>query len=378
MRCRLIGTRPRDSLQIRDQLAATLRARGRWNDARPHTEAIAAFLDSDKGRSLVAVVFEPWAERLATDRDANPPASRSSMPPGLLGQAARVLVARTLEGDGAFVDGGGVAWRVKSGAATAVTDGDGNAIVEHPPGAVWAVAEDEHGRSWPLRIEGPQRAPVELRLRPWASLAGAVQLEAHTPRLDSDPRLPPGLGEDTRGQLRDPGERGRRFRLERLAEGSYTIGVDIDWNGGARLVHRVDRALEAGETTQAEVHVEVPANTIEIRTASHNAANATVFVAPGSLQATTQAELDQALVQATRQGPMALGTTQDGALDLLGLPFGTYSVCVVAEGPRRPDPQVRLSQAIRETPTPVSCRPLVVDTSVVRVSVDTSATVIGL
>ncbi|MCH9680585.1 MAG: protein kinase [Deltaproteobacteria bacterium] len=370
----------RDSVEARDLLAEALRGVGAWDEARVHTTAIESFLDTDGGKGFVGAVFEPWRQRLATDRAATSPV----MVVDGLGhavQGAEVVVARTIVGDGMYATAGSLVWWVHSGANRATTDDTGRVEVSHPTDPVWAVAEHSTGRSWPVKIDAATAQPLVLPLRPWARLQGKIEVPARGVRAAKVHVFPRDLGAG-----RDIGfyvtvAADGTLVVPRLAAGPYIVGVEVEWDDDSELVHRFDMTIGPDSGTDTSLEVVVPSTLLEIRrTAAPTGAapEAKIFVVSGTIDVTRRDALDTAVVEAVANGPMALGDTVDGALDLRGLPPGPYTMCVIARAPGLRHPQTRRAMVLRQGELPVQCDPIRVEATPVRINVEVVPTTLGL
>ncbi len=370
----------RASVEARDLLAEALRRTGAWDEARVHTAAIESYLKTDAGRGFVGTVFEPWRQQLATDRAATS-AVVVVDPAGQPRPDAEVVVARTIVGDGMYATAGPLVWWVHSGANRAMTDATGRASVSHPTDLVWVVAEHHAGRSWPVKLDGPITQPVELRLRPWARLEGKVDVPAqgvYRVKVHLFPR-DLGAGRDIGFYVTLAAD--GALVVPRLAAGPYIVGVQVEWDDDSELVHRFDMTLGPDSETNTALDLSVPSTLIEIRRAAAPTGpspEAKVFVVSGSIDVARRDALDAALVEAVANGPMALGDTDDGALDLRGLPPGDYTMCVVAKAPAGQDPQTRRATVLRHGELPVQCDPIRVETTPVRVNIGVVPTTVGL
>ncbi len=370
------GGETHDSAEVRSGLADELRQQGRWHAARVHTLAIQAYLATAAGRSQVDAIFEPWSERIERDRDRSTEIHVVDAD-GRARAGAEVVVGRTIEGDGAYVAAGGLAWWVQSGASRGLTDERGHTTLRHSSDAVWLIAEHEGGRSWPVRIDKAQRSPVEVRLRPWAALEGVVEVSAPGVDRTKIHVFPRDLAAGRQVEFLLSADADGRFSAPRLAAGAYIVGVQIQWRDGTRLVHRVDHVVSERAVEPVQLEIQVAPTTLRLQLSSvtpEPAGEAFVFVVTGSVEVTSVATLDIAMVQAAAAGPMALGATRGGVLLLRGLPLGRYTVCVLPSTNADDDPQAQMVEILREEDTPVQCSPIELTAPAQRLDIEASPT----
>lgn len=354
------GEDTHDSVRVRGALASALRSQARWDDAHLHTRAIAEFLQTVRGEGMVFAVYEPWRERLRADRDAGTSfvvkdASGSRV------EGAEVVVARTIRGDGAFTLGDDLAWWVSSGADYGKSGADGTVALRHARSPVWVVAEHERGRSWPTQVAGARSEPVQLELRPWAELEGIVRVDSgpsHETTLHLFPAdLDSGRDVSLVVEARSTGE----FRYERIASGSYIVGVQVFWEDETQLIHRFDRDIRPDAGNDERLMVDVLPHVVRVEfpaTRPGAPMEFKVFAASGTIAADSVATLDPALVSAAASGPMAIGTTDGGVVQLRGLPLGSYSFCVRPLAEPSGSPQARLRDLLHEENAAVECLPV--------------------
>lgn len=350
------------SLIARDHLATVLREQGKWDLAHEQTEAIAAYLVTASGRGLVEATFEPWRDHLALQYDRQT-SVRVLDSEGSPVSGARVVSARSIDGDGRYAAAGDLKWWVQSGAFVAATGAEGAAIVEHPDDRTWVVAEHALGRSWPVPLEGETDGSMELTLRPWSRLEGSVAVLGAGPESTTISVFPAGLeaGRDLNFHvgLKEDGS----FEIPRLAIGDYVVGVQVSWGGDTLLVHRFDVTVAQGDRAAAELKLVVPSNLLKVRVTgaqSTRRMRTRIYVASGTFAAPEPADLVEALVVAARSGPLAVGGIEDGEVELHGLPLGRYTLCIMTSDPLGDDPQDQRESLIDMAPT-IQCDPLQID-----------------
>lgn len=370
----------RDMIIARDYLARALRRTNAWEQARTHTDAIASYLASDAGPEFIETIFASWSERAANDRAASISVAVTDST-GRSVPEAEVLIARSIEGDGMFAAAGELAWWVRSGASIGTTDESGLARISHPEDWVWVVAEDASGRSWPKLINGANTESVELQLRPWTRIEGRVDMPVVSGSRTAVHIFPRDLGSGRDVAFYVTPNADGEFVAPRLAAGPYIVGIVIAWAPQSQLIHRFDVTTAPGVEAMPNHDFVIPTTVLKVTKADRNVGNspeASVFVVSGSLEVKGTQDLDVALVQAAAQGPMAVGDTVDGVLELRGLPLGDYTLCVSVDRYDEPDPQSRRARAVDDFHAPVQCDPLKIDAKEMQLKIGAAPTTFGL
>ncbi len=341
-------------------LAESLRALGRYDEARELYEREAGFLSSPGARRVLRYATAAFG---AGDGETRQVRGRVVDARGEPVKGAEVAVGNAMIGDGKYAYSGGSL--LGEGPQQVRSGEDGGFFVRFAPNeAVYAVAEhDDHGRSLHVHVPAGDAHELELELRPFGSLEGTLYAGDDGPAVYVVVAIADGSfsgGQTGAGVIVKPGE---RFHFERLPAGTTDLlawGV-MDAGGMMATSGHAKAEIRPGERTRADIEVE-PGADIEVEVkglGDEDVQSAQVWSFRGRHDYDSVEAMGEAMAEVLRKMSAQSFASPGRPAQLRGVPPGENSLCVLPLPTDYKDPQrFDLLDAEEYDEIPMRCEPI--------------------